>query len=302
MKKMLSELSGEVRKEIILCSSDPKSLDGIIVESEKGRVAFLDGTSPHVTEAQIPGAKDEIIDLGKNWDTRYLRAQKDKICKLSEEKSAAYKTAYYYLALAGKCDEICNEVIGSIYDVKESKTEALRLINEISLCREGKSDTRLTSAFCKHGRYSIDTLEKKAKRFIKISGQKEAKGLFLKDLKEALLVLCANHTLSPSPLSPLCPEAIFLPKEEILIGEALGDEVIECDKFLKKDAVLANEKTKVARGLWDYSLNEAKRWFGIASDIHFRLEEIYSSAMDFSKNDKIFSKKLSEAKSILKLS
>ena len=50
------------------------------------------------------------------------------------------------------------------------------------------------------------------------------------------------------------------------------------------------------------ALEESVRWFSIASDIHFDLEEMYSCAMDFSKIDAIFTEKAKECKQILGLS
>ena len=42
------------------------------------------------------------------------------------------------------------------------------------------------------------------------------------------------------------------------------------------------------------SLKQAERWFNIASEMHFRLEEIYSQSMDFTKNDIILEEKKAE--------
>ena len=64
MKRIRGEFSSKLRCESILCSSDPKSLDGIIIEKGSNRVAILDGTSPHEEDARFPGAVDEIINLG----------------------------------------------------------------------------------------------------------------------------------------------------------------------------------------------------------------------------------------------
>src|SRR5690554_4674737 len=44
------------------CSSDPNSLDAIVIP--KLKVAFLDGTSPHIVDPKYPGVIDEIVNLG----------------------------------------------------------------------------------------------------------------------------------------------------------------------------------------------------------------------------------------------
>ena len=55
-----------------LCSSDPASLDGLLL-SKAGcaTLGLLDGTPPHVREPAVPGARDEIVNLGAFWALIY---------------------------------------------------------------------------------------------------------------------------------------------------------------------------------------------------------------------------------------
>jgi MoxR-like ATPase len=47
--------------EYMHCSSDPNSLDGVVITDIK--VALLDGTAPHVVDPKNPGAVDESVHL-----------------------------------------------------------------------------------------------------------------------------------------------------------------------------------------------------------------------------------------------
>ena len=60
-------------EEVILCpcSSDPESLDGVILPRKK--TVLLDGTAPHVVEPSFPGVCEEIINLGEFWDAEKLK-------------------------------------------------------------------------------------------------------------------------------------------------------------------------------------------------------------------------------------
>jgi len=302
MKKILSELSfPKVSAEAILCSSDPSSLDGIILASEKGRIAFIDGTAPHATDAKIPGAKDELIDLGKNWDSRFLIAEKEKICSLSVEKSVAYSTAYSYLSVAGKCEEISERIFEDNYDRTASQTFCKKLASELTDVGKGIKTQRLYSAFCKYGKITLDTLKNKAERIIKLSCDDAFAGFFLEDLASVLDYMSADYISVPTPLFPNRTEAVYLIDSKVLItGEGKNDE-IDISQFTKKSTPLHKERTKTLESIRGFALEESKRWFGIASDLHFRLEDIYSQSMDFSKNDEIFGDKLTEVKSILEL-
>ena len=52
--------------EYICCSSDPDSLDGVIITELS--VAILDGTSPHITDPVYPGAVERIVNLAEAFD------------------------------------------------------------------------------------------------------------------------------------------------------------------------------------------------------------------------------------------
>lgn len=75
--------------EYYFCSSDPESLDGIAAIFPDGRVyGVQDGTAPHAAEASLPGARDELFDLGACWDSSRLRAARSRIEELGAEKAA----------------------------------------------------------------------------------------------------------------------------------------------------------------------------------------------------------------------
>ena len=63
--------------ELCPCSSDPDSLDGVIIKEKK--VIILDGTAPHVVEPKFPGVCEEIINLGEFWNGELLRARSAEI-------------------------------------------------------------------------------------------------------------------------------------------------------------------------------------------------------------------------------
>ena len=83
--------------ELFRCSSDKGSLDGVILRSAGKSCAVIDGTAPHERDTKYPGATDEIINLGENFNTEKLKGYREKIVELSDIKSNAYKNAYGYI-------------------------------------------------------------------------------------------------------------------------------------------------------------------------------------------------------------
>jgi hypothetical protein len=82
-------------KELIYCSSDPRSLDGVIISANGKKIAVIDSTSPHERDAKIPGATDEIINLGEHFDIGWLTANREAIISKSRSKANAWIYPYY---------------------------------------------------------------------------------------------------------------------------------------------------------------------------------------------------------------
>ena len=86
--------------ELCPCSSDPDSLDAIIIKEIKTIV--LDGTSPHVVEPKYPGACEEIINLGQFWCGEKLRETAAQIIDTTNQNKKLHKTAAAYITAAGE--------------------------------------------------------------------------------------------------------------------------------------------------------------------------------------------------------
>ena len=66
--------------ELIHCSSDPDSLDGIICPQKNAII--LDATPPHTVKPQAAGVIENLIDIGHYWDVAKLRENACAITKL----------------------------------------------------------------------------------------------------------------------------------------------------------------------------------------------------------------------------
>lgn len=297
MKKAAKSLAeNDCEIDEIYCSSDPHSLDGIIARLGKKSVAIIDGTAPHERDAKIPGAADEIINLGDNWDTRFLAAQREEITDLSREKSKAYSAAYCYLGIAGKCADYIFGTIKNIFDKNGANNKAEIIFEEINAVAYSEQRSMLTSSFGRYGHYIVEGLNSIAGRAVEVCGDEFATTLFLDFCIDFLRKKGCDFVNFPSPLDFSHSDGIFIQENDFLIIPSLNGE-INADKFIGRCS--DTECIRQAKSMHREALEEAKRWFSIASDFHFRLEEIYSRAMNFEKNDEILSQKLIEIKNIL---
>ena len=117
--------------ELLHCSSDPDSLDGVTVR-ELG-ISVIDGTSPHVCDPIVPGAFDEILNFGDFFDTNKLAKDKDSIIKLQNSISTCFKDAYTYLSAANSiCVKCCRHINADI-NIHAINAALSSIINEIDL-------------------------------------------------------------------------------------------------------------------------------------------------------------------------
>lgn len=86
--------------ELCPCSSDPDSLDGVIIKEKK--IIILDGTAPHVVEPKFPGVCEEIINLGEFWNSELLRARSAEIIAVTAKNKKLHTTAAAYISAAGE--------------------------------------------------------------------------------------------------------------------------------------------------------------------------------------------------------
>lgn len=99
--------------ERIYCSSDPDSLDAVIIPA-LGK-AIVDGTSPHVVEPEYPLAVERYINLGQFADYDEISKKKDDIISIKEKYSKYFEHVYRLTASAAHIDnELFDIALGGI--------------------------------------------------------------------------------------------------------------------------------------------------------------------------------------------
>ncbi len=86
--------------ELCPCSSDPDSLDGVIIKEIK--TVLLDATSPHALEPKYPAVCENVINLGEFWNSKTLQAKAKEIIAVTDKNKKFHKTASAYISAAGE--------------------------------------------------------------------------------------------------------------------------------------------------------------------------------------------------------
>ena len=102
MKKIAAEFEPTEDVTRFYCSSDPASLDAIVLHTSKAIIC--DGTAPHVMECSYPGVCQKIINLGEYWDEQKLKAFKSEIIEVTDKnKSLLARSKRFTTALSNVC-------------------------------------------------------------------------------------------------------------------------------------------------------------------------------------------------------
>ncbi len=285
--------------EWIYCSSDPHSLDGIII-GEKN-ICVADGTSPHILEPKFPGAVENIINTGDFWDRELLRKRQDEIRSLTLENSIYHRRSSKYLAAAGSINDESIRLTSRYIDTDKINGFALRFAaRELPDKKEGKPGKRIRrfiSAITPEGLIFLDdTVKALASRIIGIDDEYTLASSLLADrIGEAAIkngydvIFC----LCPFKGEMQC-EHIIIPEIKLALitlrsahkTELLCDRVLHIKRFLKGDISECACTLRINRRLIKELTAEAITLLSQAKKTHDKLESIYVDAMDFSSLEK----------------
>ena len=270
----------EVEIEEILCSSDPHSLDGLILTHGDRRVGILDGTPPHGRIPTSPAVIEEIWNLGAFWNGEQIRKEKEKILALTEKKSASYMRAYDLLHALGSVKKEERRALLPAFEMEKAKRQIRHKLQPLHL--HGERRTRFLRSFSSAGEHLIP-LEEDVQNLLLISGKESAAEIYLSLFADTIHDLKLSHTLFLSPLSPDFPDAIYIEENKtLLIKEGLAQKTLRgrriiADRFFHNLPEQAKERQKLEQGLKASALAELKN----AASAHKEIEAYYSSAMDF---------------------
>ncbi len=297
LMKKIAEASEEKGLCVVYyyCSSDANSLDGIIID---GRVAVIDGTSPHATDTKFPGAVDEIVDLGVFWSSERLMSGINEIKEKNEEKARLYKYIYSVLS-AYKAIDIANTAL--IRDKVADEKISVFAKNLVS-GKEGSSYTEkniFSRSIGMAGDISFLTFFEAADEVIEIKDYYGVANLLLHRIRQNAISKDLSVKISYDPINPNKIDGIFIEDTglAILLGHLVGetrDKVVKTVNMRRFVSGFSEEKAKVlsiSRGIQKKIFDNVLSSFEEIKRLHFNLEEIYKGAMDFEGKED-FTKKL----------
>lgn len=284
--------------EYFFCSSDPDSLDGIFVTLPDGStVSVLDGTAPHGEDTRIPGAVDEIIDLGAFWRSDELKARSEEINLLGGRKSAAYFRAYRSLCAAGAFRRAADSIAESCTDLDGIRRAAVKAAADLSDVSAVSEIIRTPlEAISMKGYAVFDSFREGAKKVFTVT---DGRGIGVSHLFTSACLEAAKNRggvcrVSPDPLCPDRVTGIRIGMNAVVCRRlpdgnrtGKGSDGLDVSEFFDRDAFRGlREEYANLRKLQEAAMTAAYEALADAARSHFALEKIYGTAMDFDEKEK----------------
>lgn len=289
--------------DYIYCSSDPDSLDGIVVPEMK--IAMVDGTSPHIVDPKTPGAVDTIVHLGNLWNEKNMQKNKEEILGINSTISEKFNLAYEHLRAAGVLHGTISKIYGKIMKSEEINAVSEEIIySEIKgISEKGTGFERrlFASAFCPTGYVSHACTLSCRKKYVL---QGNCAPVVTKRVAEAFVRYGYNTELFFNPLAPDSEILhIYVPEldtgiftDELYGGVCAGnDPVFDLSKMLDRYLLddYAEELDNCRRAL-NVQTEQACGIIKQAKALHDKLECCYIPNMDFAGINKIEQSIISE--------
>lgn len=280
MRKIHRQYSDRLDCTQIFCSSDPESLDGVLISGSGKTVGIVDGTSPHVLEPMYPGAVEEIINLGDAFNVSDLSRRKDEIVALSNKKKECYSHAYKSLGSAGEVHKYIydNLLNCGCYTEAEQITRGIVSTERCGANLHTKSDL-LTGAFSKNGYTRMKNLYP-SKRLVTVANDGIIGYFVMAKIVDMLEKGSVDFTSFPSAFSSDLTDLILTDSTVYALTE---DSEYDVNSLLIKECFKGYDECKAT---YDHYIEEARFSLTKASEYHFLLESIYSGATDFQENEK----------------
>lgn len=289
MRKIGETFENTKSVEYFLCSSDPNSLDGIIID---GKIAIIDGTAPHSVEAKYPGAVEVIADTAKGIKDSLVKYRQE-IFELNDSKSRLYKSAYSYLKSAGELKREYVKTISQNYYVDKLDAAIARFFKQNITRREKYSETiRLTEGITPQGIYSTGSFEQMAKKKCILINADGFDAIIYNSFINRAKDYNLKTLMSFDPLLPYVINGLYFPEEGLSVTGYLSDihgeidydkyKVFNAERFID-NAVIADNRAKLRFSLKCRKaiISEAIGYLKEASKVHLSLENIYKENMDY---------------------
>ncbi len=294
MRKIYERVTAlSVDAEVICCSSDPSSLDGVLFPQLK--LCILDATAPHVVEPKFWGAVEQLVPLSVCMDESVLHGQAAEIMAVTRKNQVLHARCRKYIHAASALLRENRRIGDALLNVDKVRRLAARLAAQEFGAGggEGRLTHRFLSAVTPEGLVTFyETLQALCPRIYTIEDdQGAASRLLLAELTRHAQAAGVDGIACPCPLAPdEGAEHLLFPS--VGVGFTTSNVFHKADfpvyrrihatRFLDTEALCAKRQLqsfnrRAAREL----LEQARELSAEAKAVHDTMEAYNIAAMDW---------------------
>ncbi|MBO8170663.1 MAG: hypothetical protein H0Z33_02110 [Bacillaceae bacterium] len=295
--------------------SDQNALDGVIIYPL--RVGIVDGTAPQNIDPELPGVKDEIVNLGDCWNRKELISYRELIFHLYHKIESNFQSAYQFMSEAKHIHDEWEDVYLKEMDFHQADQLAGELEEKMLGDRighgAGQIRRRFFGALTPAGfNHYIDNLTSQCSRRFIIKGRPgTGKSTMMKKIVSEAEKRNFDLEVYHCGFDPQSLDMVVVPelKVAVLDGTAphvidpvrQGDQVVDTYRRCIRDG-LDEEKSDVLRDIvarYKDKMKNAEDSLKEAKKLYDELAKYYTDAMDFEQVELKKAYILSEIKEML---
>lgn len=273
--------------ERILCSSDPDSLDGLVIP-ELG-LALVDGTAPHVVEPRLCGCGANYLNLGRYYREELLQPLIPALQAAKAANAACYGPAYGCLRAAGNLIRSRKQLLDRERIQAVTREALVQLMPEQPPQGKSRGGCRrlYLDGITPRGPMTLNPVEG---RLWAIADSYGAAAGLLRSLADAWQEAGCAVDLVMDPFDPDAVAGVLLPEKglgwlrtnQIFPGPRQALLRLDLDGALEEGlSPLQLERMGILRELEARLIREATVWLSQAKAHHDLLEELCRPAVDF---------------------
>lgn len=282
------------RTEYFHCSSDPDSLDGVLLHSR--RLAVLDGTAPHVYDPPLPGVQGDYIAAPPFLNPVGLEEKRPELETMKKGAADCYTQAYRLLEAAGLVQRRMQALLEPLLPKSQLQRRA-RGIAERELPRSmtagqpGVLRKRFLDGMTPKGAMFLkDTVTTLAKKVYLLEDRFGLSGFMLELWRDRALELGLEVYACHDPQEPTRLLHLILPELSLAFVTEDGTRMsayepyrsIRVEAYLPADALRRHRgKLRLLTKLRDSLLEDAVEQLQAAHAIHDEIEALYRPHLDF---------------------
>ena len=278
------------------CSLDPNSLDAVVLPDIK--VVVVAATGHHVFDPQVPGAVDEILDLGMYWNEDGIRPYHKQIRDvLVMFEHYVHKSCRYLKASRIVLDNVATLCSEAVLEPKINKIVAkiLDIVFGHSYDTElfGSERNLFVSSITPFGEISyLETFVNSETIILGLVGEYgSGKSKIINRVAETARLKGIGVEICHNPIDRHYLEHLFLPELNYLLTtkphEFTGNNPYLFDLNEHLASWINEKKQEISeeKSNFQYLVNEAIKILYYAKSIHGKLEQFYIPNMDFNGID-----------------